>query len=317
MSYNTAPADLAPAVKVDLALKMLALQNPNTIHGDFAMKDVLEVKSGDTKRYRLYNKFPTATAPLSPDGSPIKGKNMSASDIDARIDFYGDWAGVSERVFRVNQESTLNMASEILGLQMRETEDELIRDVLKATPSVVNCVNGNKGTTPTEFTSKDALEVQIALDVNAAQKYLGGLKGSDIIGSTPVRNAYIGMAHSRVEYDIENDPDFRPSSSYANQNDVMPGEYGAIRNVRYFTSPLGSISENAASDGSDVANVFIAGKESYACIRQGRDSLEFLYNPPWKSDELHQSVTLGWKMIQVPLLLRPEWLFNLRCALSV
>lgn len=313
----TSPSDLAPAVKQELALKMLSLPTPNLIHKDFAIKDTLEIKNGDTKRYRLYNKFATATAPLSGNGSPVAGKTLTAADIDAKIDYYGDWAGVSEQVFRANQERVLNEASLILGLQMRETEDELIRDVLAATPSVVNCTNGVNGDVPTEWSSLDSLNVQIALMNNSASMFLGGVEGADIVGSTQVRNSFVGMAHIRLAYNLDQSPDFQPSTDYANQMKVLPGEWGAVRNVRYFISPRGSISENASVQGADVANVFIAAKESYACIKQGLDSNEFLYNPPYLSDQLHQSVSLGWKMIQVPLLLRPEWLFNLRCSLSV
>jgi len=316
MAY-TSPGDLAPAVKQDLAMKMLSLKTPNLIHRDFAVKDTLEIKNGDTKRYRLYNKFATATAPLSGNGTPVKGKTLSSSDIDAKIDYYGDWAGVSEQVYRANQEKVLNEASLILGLQMRETEDELIRDILESTPSQVNCTNGFNGLTPTEWTSSDSLAVQVALMNNSGSMFLGGVEGADIIGSTPVRNSFVAMSHTRLCYDLDNSPDFQASTQYANQMKVLPGEYGAVRNIRYFVSPLGSVSSNASSGNTDVANCFVAAKESYACIKQGIDSNKFLFNPAYLSDELHQTVSLGWKMIQVPLLLRPEWLFNLRCSLQI
>lgn len=317
MAGTTAPGDLAPAVKQDLAMKMLSLPTPNLIHRDFAIKDTLEIKNGDTKRYRLYNKFATATAPLSGSGSPVAGKSLSAADIDAKIDYYGDWAGVSEQVYRANQEKVLNEASLVLGLQMRETEDELIRDVLASTPSQVNATNGVNGLNPSEWTADDSLAVQVTLMNNSGSMYLGGVEGADIIGSTPVRNSFVGMAHTRLCFTLDNSPEFQASTEYANQMKVLPGEYGAVRNIRYFVSPNGSISENASSGNTDVANVFIAAKESYACIKQGLDSNQFLFNPAYLSDQLHQTVSLGWKMIQVPLLLRPEWLFNLRCSLQV
>jgi len=312
----TTSGDLAPAVRQDLAMRMLSLPTPNLIHKEFAMKDILEAKHGDTKRYRLYNKFATATAPLGPSAAPIAGKTLSASDLDAKISWYGDWVGVSEQVVLANQEKVLNEAALILGLQLRETEDELIKDVLAATPSQVNCVGGTNGQVPTEFSQADSVAVTTALINNSASMFLSGIKGADIIGSSPVRNAFVGMAHSRIIDDLENADDFISSANYAFQDNVMPGEWGTVRNVRYFVSPVGSISLNASSGGQDVANVFIAAKESYACIKQGGASAEFIYNPPYLSDQLRQSVSMGWKMAQVPRLLRPEWLFNLRCSLA-
>lgn len=39
----------------------------------------------------------------------------------------------------------MNAAAQRLGQSMRETEDQLIRDMLVGTASVINCVNGVNG----------------------------------------------------------------------------------------------------------------------------------------------------------------------------
>lgn len=312
----TTSGELAPAVRQDLALRMLALPTPNLIHKTFAMKDVLEAKHGDIKRYRRYNKFATATAPLGPSAGPVVGKTLSATELDAKIDWYGDWVGVSEQVVIANQERVLNEAALILGLQLRETEDELIRDMLASTVSQINCVFGTNGDVPTKFTQKDSVSVSTALVNNSASMFLSGIKGEDRFGTAPVRNAFVGLANSRIIPDLEDADDFIAAANYPAQEYVMDGEWGTVRNIRYFVSPLGSVSDNASDLGNDVANVFIAGKESFACIKQNGASAEFIYNPPYLSDELRQSVSLGWKMAQVPRVLNNAWIMNLRCSLS-
>lgn len=312
----TTSGDLAPAVRQDLAMRMLALPTPNLIHKTFAMKDVLEAKHGDTKRYRRYAKFATATAPLGPSAAPVAGKTLSATDLDAKIDWYGDWTGVSEQVVLANQERVLNEAALILGLQLRETEDELIRDMLSSTVSQINCVNGSNGSVPTEWTQEDSVAVSTALIQNSASMFLSGIKGEDRFGTAPVRNAFVALATARLIPELDSAEDFTASANYPAQEYVMDGEWGTVRNVRYFVSPLGSVSNTASSTGLDVANVFIAGKESFACIKQNGASAEFIYNPPYLSDELRQSVSLGWKMAQVPRVLNNAWIMNLRCSLA-
>ena len=45
----------------------------------------------------------------------------------------------------INEDPVLNEAAARLGQSMRETEDELCRDMLAGTASVINCTNGVNG----------------------------------------------------------------------------------------------------------------------------------------------------------------------------
>lgn len=312
----TTSGDLAPAVRQDLAMRMLSVKTPNLIHKTWAMKDELEAHNGDIKRYRRYTKLGTSPAPLGPSGAPIAGKTLSATDIDAKIDYYGDWVGVTEQVVLANQERVLNQAALLLGLELRETEDQLIRQALESGVTQINSVFGTNGSVPTEFTAQDSQQISTTLVNNSAGMFLSGIRGADIIGSSPIRNAFVALGTSRLIPDIENSDGFVPVASYGDQAFVMDGEWGTIRNVRFFVSPVGSVSPTSSSTGLDVANLFYVSKESYACIIQNGASAEFIYNPPYLSDELRQTVSMGWKMAQVSRILNTAWIANNRCSLS-
>ena len=49
----------------------------------------------------------------------------------------------------------LNEAAARLGVSLRQTEDQLTRDMLAATASFINCVGGVNGDIPTEITRPD------------------------------------------------------------------------------------------------------------------------------------------------------------------
>ncbi len=312
----TTSGDLAPAVRQDLAMRMLSVKTPNLIHKTWAMKDELEAHNGDIKRYRRYTKLGTSPAPLGPSGAPIAGKTLSATDIDAKIDYYGDWVGVTEQVVLANQERVLNQAALLLGLELRETEDQLIRQALESGVTQINSVYGTNGSVPTEFTAQDSQQISTTLVNNSAGMFLSGVRGADIIGSSPIRNAFVALGNSRLIPDIENSDGFISVASYGDQAFVMDGEWGTLRNVRFFVSPVGSVSPTSSSTGLDVANLFYVAKESYACIIQNGASAEFIYNPPYLSDELRQTVSMGWKMAQVSRILNTSWIANNRCSLS-
>ncbi len=62
----------------------------------------------------------------------------------------------------------LNECAARLGVSLRQTEDQLTRDMLAATAGFINCVGGVNGDNPTEITRSDVDEVvRTLLDNNA------------------------------------------------------------------------------------------------------------------------------------------------------
>ncbi len=52
---------------------------------------------------------------------------------------------ITDQVTIQNQDPTLNETASLLAQSLRETEDELTRNMLEATASFINCVNGVNG----------------------------------------------------------------------------------------------------------------------------------------------------------------------------
>jgi len=54
-----------------------------------------------------------------------------------------------------NQDPVLNECAARLGVSLRQTEDQLTRDMLASTASFINCTGGVNGDNPTEITRSD------------------------------------------------------------------------------------------------------------------------------------------------------------------
>jgi len=76
----------------------------------------------------------------------------------------------------------LNAAAERLGVSLRQTEDELTRDMLLATASQINCVGGSNGDNPTELTYSDIIGVVRELRTNNAYEFMEGIGGENKFG---------------------------------------------------------------------------------------------------------------------------------------
>jgi len=235
--------------------------------------------------------------------------------IDATVSFYGTYVVINEQVTLQNQDPVLNECAARLGVSLRQTEDELTRNMLQATASFINCTGGVNGDNPTEITRTDVDGVVRALCNNNAYTITDDIPGEDKFGTAPVRDAYFGLASTQLIGQLDAVNGFIHKNQYPANNRALGSEWGAIGNVRFLLSSIGSFSPNASSLGANVYNIFITGLEAYACVMQDGYSAQFIYLPPQFSGPLAMNASVGYKFAEVPRLCNDLWLLNLRTTL--
>lgn len=197
---------------------------------------------------------------------------------------------------------------------MRQAEDIILRDFLLSAASVYNCRGGVNGDNPTELTVKDCSAVASSLDTANAFKFLSGKQGEDRFGTAPVRAAYFLFCNTLLQPTFDAMTQFTSTWNYPNQNDTIYSEYGAVLNLRVFTSSESAIQQAASMNGNDVYNNMCVARESYAHIEQDGYSTQLIYRPPIFSGPLALNGTLGVKFAQTQAILQETWLRNVRCT---
>lgn len=271
---------------------------------------------GTTLRMRRYNPLATAPVPLGNSGVTPPPQQLTAVNIDAQMDFYGTYVLLNEQVTLQNQDPVLNEAAQRLGVSLRQTEDQLMRDMLASTASFINCVGGTNGDNPTEITRSDVDTVVRTLRGNNAYSFLTGIEGEDRFGTAPVRDAYFGLGHTDLIGQLDNVSGFIQKWNYPNQQSTLDPEWGTVANVRFLLSSIGSITNNASLLGADVYNIFVCGREAFAAVEQDGYSAQFIYRPPIYDGPLALNASVGYKFAEVPRILNDQWVFNLRCTLA-
>jgi hypothetical protein len=71
----------------------------------------------------------------------------------------------------------LNECAARLGVSLRQTEDQLTRDMLASTASFINCTGGVNGDNPTEITRSDVDTVVRSLLNNNAYTIMDNIEG--------------------------------------------------------------------------------------------------------------------------------------------
>ncbi len=313
----TTTSSLPAPVAIAFSYKLLAVPTPTLIHGVAAMKKEMPRNRGDIMRFRRYNPLATAMVPLGNTGITPPAQQLSAINIDAKIEWYGTYVVLNEQVVLTNEDPALNEAAARLGVSLRQTQDQLLRDMLASTASFVNAVSGGNGDNPTNISEPDVDDIITTLITNNAYMILDNVEGDLKFGTSPVRESYIAMANSRLNSDIDNMTGFISKYNYPNQNPTLPSEIGSFKNVRFLISSIGSVSPNASALGQNVYNIFIAAREAYACIYQNGASAEFIYRDPLYDGPLALNGSTAYKFAEAPVLLNDTWLLNLRVTKNV
>ena len=295
---------------------LLSVPTPNLIHSMGAMERSLKGNSGTKIRFERYNTLPSATVPLGNSGITPSAETLSSVWIDAEIQFYGQYVKINEQVVATSQSPVLNQATLRLGQSMKETEDDLIRDMLAATASTVYCTAGTNGDSPTELTLSDIQGVVRTLLGNDAKTISESIDGTNKFGTAPVSNAYLGLAHTDLSATLSNLDGFTRTYQYGSQAGIKQAEWGAVDSVRFFLSSRGSKSENASGNGADVYNTFIVGMEAYAHVKLDNYKSRFIYHDSKFDGPLELNQTAGWKMSEAVVITNDAWVINLKSTLA-
>lgn len=314
MSITTTSVLPAP-VQQSFSYKLLSVPTPYFIHKIPAMLKQMPRNGGTVLRMRRYNPLPSATVPLGNSGVLPPPVQMTAVNIDAQMDFYGQYMLINEQVTLQNQDPVLNEAAQRLGVSLRQTEDELTRNVLAGTASFINATRGANGDNPTEITRADVDEVIRTLVNNNAYTIADNMEGEDKFGTAPVRDAYFAMGSSQIIGSLESVTGFIPKAQYPSPMLALRPEWGSVSNLRFLVSSIGSVTNNASLLGADVFNIFCTGLEAYACVEQDGYSAQFIYRPPIYDSPLAMNASVGWKMGEVPRITNDAWVIKLRATL--
>lgn len=95
---TTTTTVLPPPVAQKFSAKLLSTPQARLIHRIAATPRVLEDQSGDIVRMRRYNRLQTAPVPVDPAMLNPPAQQLTAIDIDAKLNWYATYSIITKQV---------------------------------------------------------------------------------------------------------------------------------------------------------------------------------------------------------------------------
>ena len=326
--------EIPPRIGVMAVLRLLEVAQPRMVMQRFSQVTPLPKKRGDTVKWRRYERFAAALAPLA-EGTPPTAQPLRKRDYVATLQQFGALVRITDKVDDLHEDSPLDVAVKLCGDQMAETEEVLTLEMCKASANryYANGVAG-RTTVAARITRSDFRRVERGFaraNVKKINRLISPTPNANTYG---VEETYFAIVHTDQTADIRSCTGFRPYSEYGDPKQRVDGEIGAVEAFRIIGQNLltpylkaGATTADMLADGdtppgggaaADVYPVLCLGLDAYGVVRlQGSKAASVMVlqpNVPRGGDELGQKGSVGWKFWWAGAILFEDALAVLECA---
>ena len=332
LNFNTA-GDIGYRSTGQVKKRLLIRGNYKLVAGKFGQPFTQGKNNTLTGKWRRYENFPTAEAPLS-EGITPAGRKLAKTDVTSTLQQYGDWAELTDVVFDTHEDDVPKETVNLCGDQMGETVEVVTIATLKSGSNVFYANNaGSRALVNSPPLAGDFKRIERSLSKNKATLITSMIRASQNISTEPIDPAYIAMGHTDLKADIEAMEGFVPVRNYADSSKMVhPTEVGSLGVFRFCLTPLfeawlvaglagttylSSGDIPGSSLGADVYPIIVVGKDSYGVVRlQGVDAVKpaVVYPKPVVGDELAQRGFVSWKIYFTSVILNSAWVARYEVA---
>ena len=298
---------------------------PRLVHIRYGQVRDIPKNMTNVIKFRKYSSLVAATTPLTESVTPA-GSSLTVTDLTATVKQYGDFLSFSDFLQVTTLDPILIESAEILGEQAGDTLDILCRDVITA-GTAVQYSDITSPQTNAARTDVVATDVISTVDLNKAirdLKLANAKKITEMVSpnvayaTAPVAECFVGIVHPNISYTLTGLTGFTPIEDYASKADVMPGEIGKFKEIRFVESTNAKVFTAGGGGAIDVYATLILGRDAYGITRIAGESLKNIVKPLGSSgtaDPLDQRSTSGWKASFVAKILQQLFMIRIESAM--
>ena len=272
-------------------------------YAQFAKKQTLPAKHGNTVEWRKWNTF--AKASKLEEGVIPTGQKFGMSSKTGSIGQYGTYAAITDTLELRAYDDVILGATEEMGASAAETQETLIRDALLVNTNVMYCDNitlstGAVASTPTSCATMEAsAEAMSLLTPDAIAKAVTIMKKNRV---PTINGKYYAVINPSVAYDLRKHDDWVEAHKYSATSEIFNGEIGEIHGVRFIENVFAPILSEVSGvsyknkAGSLTYATYLFGKDAFGIIDPEGGALEMIVKDKSQvGGPLNQFSTVGYK----------------------
>jgi N4-gp56 family major capsid protein len=332
---NTTSTSLNNLLQSYFSNKIITTLVPKTPLIEFAQKDDLPLRSGNTATFNGWNRITGASSVLS-EGTANSLIALSSRRVTGTIAGYGRGVKITDLAQMTTIFDAVNGATDRLTDSASETVERMCQmGIFKAD------INKNQGTTtvlssymssvasafcPTTGTKNGDIQFQFPVTFGASVGRLSAINGTNpsvsaglsiyairktvtklrAANARPMADGYfVGYAHPNALATLQRDNTWKDWNQYQNSKDTMyKGEVGmAVNAVRFIQS---SMAPRFVVAAHSINMTFIFGQQAFGFTSLDGMVKMIIARGPDKNDVFDQFITITYKVYGVALALNPS-----------
>ena len=290
---------LAGELKTFYDTELLENARVEMFYAQFAKKQTLPKKHGNTVEWRKWNTFAKATQ--LQEGVIPTGQKFGMSSKTGSIAQYGTYATVSDTLELRAYDDVILGATEEMGASAAETQETLIRDALLENTNKMYCDNitlatGVAAGTPTKESEMEASATVMSLFTPAmVAKAVTRMKKLRV---PTINGKYCAVIHPSIAHDLRNSDEWMETHKYSATTEIFNGEIGELHGCRFVENVFAPIlkGEYVNKAGSATYATYFFGKDAFGIIDPEGGSLEMIVKDKNQAGgPLNQFSTIGYK----------------------
>ena len=290
---------LAGELKTFYDTELLENARVEMFYAQFAKKQTLPAKHGNTVEWRKWNTF--AKADKLQEGVIPTGQKFGMSSKTGSIAQYGTYAAITDTLELRAYDDTILGATEEMGASAAETQETLIRDALLVNTNVLYCDNitladGTVAGTPTAPNAMEASATAMSLlTPKMVAKAVTKMKKDRV---PTINGKYYAVIHPSVAHDLRNSEEWMEVHKYSATGEIFNGEIGELHNCRFIENVFAPIldGEYANKAGSKTYATYFFGKDAFGIIDPEGGALQMIVKSKEQAGgPLNQFSTVGYK----------------------
>jgi len=332
-AYSGTPTAPGNRTNVYAELDLIERARPQLILDIACDKKLIPMNKAETITFRRAVN-PAVSTTVVTEGVTPASRGVAYEDVSGTLGEYAEVFEITSRMKELGEDDAVKDSADVLADLVANTKEAVAWAAFIAGTNVTYSGSASARNQVLAPIGLGDLQTAVRSLMAAKAARFSMASGGGLQDNTfPIEAAFYGFSHTDLHADYRNLSGFRTTAEYGGKKAVNEYEFGAVENVRIFTTPQltpildagGTITaENVKSNSgtdADVYPILVCGKHALGAVdlkgggKKGYGGVKInVLNGPDKSDPTNQRAYVACRWWDLKMILNDAWCVRVEVA---